>query len=80
MLIEPACMLCSIDPGTANLLVPVAQATIISAPFLLRDQIRRGVKVLRDHVGPARRPSGSAQEADADVRGRGIEGTRPPEA
>jgi hypothetical protein len=48
MHIQVACMLCSIDPGTANLLLPVAQATIISAPFLLRDQIRRGIRTVRD--------------------------------
>ena len=41
-------MLCSIDPGTANMLVPIAQATLISAPILLRDQIRSGIRMVRD--------------------------------
>jgi hypothetical protein len=53
-------MLCSIDPATANLLVPVAQASIISAPILLRDQIRRGVGAVRAHV------RGGAAPEDAD--------------
>ena len=48
MHVQVACLLCSIDPGTANLLLPIAQATIISTPILLRDQIRRGVRTVRD--------------------------------
>jgi hypothetical protein len=47
MHVQIACMLCSIDPGTANMLMPIAQATIISAPILLRDQIRQGVRYVR---------------------------------
>jgi hypothetical protein len=35
-------MLCSIDVNAASLIVPIAQATVISAPILLRDQLRRG--------------------------------------
>ena len=50
MHVQIACMLCSIDPGTANLLLPLAQATIITTPILLRDQIRRGVRAVRDRA------------------------------
>ena len=41
------CMLCSIDPNTVNMIGPIAQATIISAPILLRGHIRRGASYLR---------------------------------
>ncbi len=51
MHVDIACMVCAIDPGTANLLLPIAQATIISAPILFREQIRRGIRVVRDRRG-----------------------------
>ena len=48
MHVQIACLLCSVDAATANMLLPIAQATIISAPILLRDQIRHGVRIVRD--------------------------------
>jgi hypothetical protein len=50
MHVQIACMLCSIDASTANLLVPLAQATIIATPILVRDQVRRGVRAVRDRA------------------------------
>jgi hypothetical protein len=44
---DVACLLCSIPPGSVDMVVPVAQATIIAAPILLRDQIRQGVRAAR---------------------------------
>jgi hypothetical protein len=41
------CMLCSVDPNTASLIVPIAQATLISTPILLRHQLRRGASQVR---------------------------------
>ena len=45
------CMLCSIDLATASLVAPIAQATIISAPILLRGQIRRGARRILTRYG-----------------------------
>jgi len=42
-------MVCNVDPATTSLLLPLAQATIISAPILLRSQIRRGLRAVRAH-------------------------------
>jgi hypothetical protein len=47
MLTPIACMMCNVDPSTASLLLPLAQATIISAPILLRSQLRRGFRAVR---------------------------------
>lgn len=68
-----ACMLCSIDPATANLLLPMAQATVITAPILLRDHVRRGARAVvgRLHPAPTRndppvRDPNDPELADAD--------------
>jgi len=57
MLTPIACMVCNVDPATTSLLLPLAQATLISAPILMRSQLRRGFQAVR-----ARRPG-----ADRDV-------------
>lgn len=43
-----ACLLCSIDPGTTAAALPVAQAAVLAAPLIFRDQLRRAVRTLRD--------------------------------
>jgi hypothetical protein len=42
-----ACMMCAVDPAMTSLMLPLAQATIISAPILLRGRIRRGIQRVR---------------------------------
>lgn len=41
------CMLCTLDPTGAVLTLPIAQATVIAAPIMLRGQIKRGAKAVR---------------------------------
>ncbi|HEY4634429.1 MAG TPA: hypothetical protein VIH00_10965 [Candidatus Limnocylindrales bacterium] len=41
-----ACVVCTIDPVTTSLLLPVAQATVIAAPILMRERIARAVRRL----------------------------------
>jgi hypothetical protein len=73
---ELACLLCAVDPAAANLLLPVAQATIISAPILFRDQIRRGVGRWRDRGGPGAKDYPGASDAVTGI----ADGTVDPEA
>ena len=47
MLMPIACMVCNVDPATTSLLLPLAQATLISAPILMRSQLRRGLRAAR---------------------------------
>ena len=71
-----ACMLCSIDPGAVNLVAPVAQATIISLPFLFRDQIKRVAVGLRarwraeslDTEGTASPPAVDVEDLEPPIR------------
>jgi hypothetical protein len=56
MLTPIACMVCTVDPATTSLLLPLAQATVISAPILLRSQLRRGFRAVRS------RRAGSSSE------------------
>ena len=42
-----ACMLCAIDPATANMLVPMAQATVIAVPFFFRNNIKSAIRRAR---------------------------------
>jgi hypothetical protein len=59
------CMLCSIDLATVGMVAPIAQATIISAPILLRGQIQRGARqILRRRAGEATEPDEAAQGND----------------
>jgi hypothetical protein len=39
-----ACMLCAIDPQAAPILLPIAQATLISAPIFLRHRLMELVR------------------------------------
>jgi hypothetical protein len=39
-----ACIVCTFDPNTTSLLLPVAQATIIAAPILMRERIARALR------------------------------------
>ncbi len=57
-----ACMVCAVDPATTSLLLPLAQATLISAPILLRGHIRRGIQTARRRRGAT---AGHAAEAVA---------------
>jgi hypothetical protein len=41
------CVLCQIDVQSASLLVPLAQAAIISAPIVFRKEIKRGIRKAR---------------------------------
>jgi hypothetical protein len=41
-----ACILCSIDPNMPSLVLPVAQATVLAAPILLRDHVKRGARAV----------------------------------
>jgi hypothetical protein len=52
-----ACVVCSLDPQTSSLILPIAQATIVAAPLILRDQIRRGARALRDRRSGRRAPA-----------------------
>ncbi len=59
------CMLCSIDVNAVSLVVPIAQATVISAPILLRGHIRRGAtRALAWRRGHAARAGHTATEED----------------
>ena len=62
------CMLCSIDIGTVNMIAPIAQATIISAPILLRGHIRRGAQqILSRRAGEASGADETGARNDATV-------------
>ncbi len=65
-----ACLMCSIDPQTTSLLVPMAQATIITAPFFLRGKIQAGMRALRDRrPDPAEPDDQAAPEAALPASG-----------
>jgi hypothetical protein len=66
MLTPIACMMCNLDPGTTSLLLPLAQATIISAPILMRDQLRRGFRAVRARR-PGSEPGVVAESAEGDT-------------
>jgi hypothetical protein len=42
-----ACVMCLIPPDAQQFAVPVAQATILVAPYVLRDRITAAVKSVR---------------------------------
>ena len=58
-----ACVVCSLDPQTTSLVLPIAQAAIVAAPVILRDEIRKGLNSVR-----ARRASGRAVDIDCAAR------------
>jgi hypothetical protein len=39
-----ACVVCAVDPNMAGLVVPLAQATLVATPILLRKQLARGIR------------------------------------
>ena len=53
-----ACVACSLDPQTTSLILPLAQATILAAPVILRAQLRRSVAAVRSRRA-RRRAAGS---------------------
>lgn len=53
-----ACVVCSLDPQTTSLILPLAQATVLAAPVILRAEIRKGVRAVR-----ARRSKVGASDA-----------------
>jgi hypothetical protein len=54
-----ACVMCGLDPQTTSLILPLAQATIVAAPVILRGEIRKGVEALRARRSNRRASSGS---------------------
>lgn len=42
-----ACVVCAVDPNMAGLVIPLAQATIVATPILLRKHIAGGVRKVR---------------------------------
>jgi len=42
-----ACIMCLVPPEAQAFAIPLAQATVIAAPVLLRDQVRRGWRAFR---------------------------------
>jgi hypothetical protein len=61
MTLPLACIMCSIDPQTTSLLLPIAQATIISAPILMRKQLVDGVRRIT-----GRTPTAGDEDVDDD--------------
>jgi hypothetical protein len=47
------CVLCQVDVQSASLLLPLAQAAIISAPIVFRNEIKRGIRRVRARVSDA---------------------------
>jgi hypothetical protein len=66
-----ACVMCLVPPEAQQFAVPLAQATVIAAPVLLRDNIRRGWAAVR-----RRRAARDRSAAVSDVSPRE---TLPPE-
>lgn len=60
-----ACILCSIDPNTTSLMLPMAQATVIAAPILLRDHVKRGARAVAGRLRDARFADAEPMDADA---------------
>ena len=58
-----ACVVCSLDPQTTSLILPLAQATIVAAPVILRNEIRRGARAIRE-----RRSGGGRQALPLSLR------------
>lgn len=63
---EPlACVMCMIGPTAAPLVIPVVQATVIVAPILFRDQVRRAWRAAR-HRPDVADPDDAAIPSDED--------------
>jgi hypothetical protein len=59
-----ACVLCTIDPQTTSLVVPMAQATVIAVPFFFRDRIASAVRRARRGAANAAPDEGCDTPAD----------------
>ena len=44
-------MMCTVDPATTSLLLPLAQATVISLPILFRRDLARLYRAAKRRVG-----------------------------
>jgi len=55
-----ACIACSLDPQTTSLILPLAQATILAAPVILRAELRKGVQAVRSRRARRHRAEGLA--------------------
>ena len=51
-----ACVMCAMDPQTTSLVVPVAQAAVITVPIFFRGQIAAAVRRARKRVRPDASP------------------------
>ncbi len=71
------CTLCSIDLATASMIAPIAQATIISAPILLRGHLRRGARRILTRYGGGATDVDEALERDGQPVGTEPEPTTP---
>jgi hypothetical protein len=67
-----ACVVCSLDPQTTSLILPLAQATIIAAPVILRKEIARQVGAIRGRrskrVSTGKRPPTANQAVPGTSR------------
>jgi hypothetical protein len=49
-----ACVMCAMDPQTTSILLPVAQATVISLPIIFRRDLARLARAIRTRLrGPS---------------------------
>ena len=59
-----ACVMCTIDPQTTSLVVPMAQATLIAVPFFFRDRIAGALRRVRGRADEALPDEGCDTPAD----------------
>lgn len=73
-----ACVVCSVDPQATSLILPLAQATMIAAPVILRAELKKGVRALRARGSRRRAASGAAAGPSPSTAGlrREAEGER----
>jgi len=64
-----ACLACSLDPQTTSLILPLAQATILATPVILRAELRKGVAAVRSRRA-RRRTAGSPGAGFAEPAAR----------
>jgi hypothetical protein len=64
-----ACIACSLDPQTTTLILPLAQATILAAPVILRAELSKGVQAVRSRRA-RRRTAGSLAASAAEAAAR----------
>lgn len=66
-----ACVLCLLGPDAQQMAVPIAQATLITAPLLLRAQLGRGIRALRHR--PAVPPAVPEESSSATALGSRVD-------